>query len=207
MAFSLPALPFDRASLAPALSAESFDYHHGKHHKAYVDTANTLLADLPALGGKPLEDVIRAAAADPALGKLFNNAAQHWNHSLFWQSLSVPGSTKPSAAVTTLIDASFGGLDKFKKAFVAAAVGQFGSGWAWLVKDGDRLAIRTTGNAALPLVDGQLALAVCDVWEHAYYIDHRNARAAFVQAFVDSLLNWTTVESRLAGKVPSMDQG
>lgn len=206
MTFSLPPLPFDRGALAPALSAESFDYHHGKHHKAYVETANELLEAHGALQGKSLEEVIRAAAADPALVKLYNNAAQHWNHCLFWQSLSPPGSTRPGAALQPLLRASFGGLDGFKQAFVKAATDQFGSGWTWLIKDGDGLAIRTTGNADLPLTDGQRALAVCDVWEHAYYLDHRNARPAFVEAFVDTLLDWTTVERRLAGAPVTMDQ-
>ncbi len=206
MAFKLPALKFDPAALAPALSAESFSYHHGKHHQAYITVANEIVAATPALQGKSIEEVTKIAAADPAAKKLFNNAGQHFNHSLYWLSLSTPGSTKPSAAVSGLIDKGFGDFAAFKTAFVTAALGQFGSGWVWLTKDGDKLAISTTGNAETPLTAGKNPLAVMDVWEHAYYIDYRNNRKGFAETFIDSLIDWSFVEKRIEDTT-SLDAG
>lgn len=207
MAFSLPALPFAPDSLLPTLSVESFSYHHGKHHGSVVTGTNDIVAKDERLQGKSLEDVIRFAAADPTQSKLLFNASQHWNHSLFWLSLSKPGSTQPSAAVKRLIDRSFGDMDGFKKAFVDACLARIGSGWVWLVQDGDKLAIESTINYDLPLVRGKHALATCDVWEHTYYIDYRNDRKTFANIFVDDLLNWDTVEKRLASPDESLDLG
>lgn len=206
MAFKLPALKFDPGALAPALSAESFSYHHGKHHQAYITVANEIVAATPALAGKSIEEVVKIAAADPAGKKLFNNAGQHYNHTLYWLSLSTPGSTKPSAAISSLIDKSFGDFAGFKTAFTTAALGQFGSGWVWLLKEGDKLAITTTGNAETPLTAGKNPLAVMDVWEHAYYIDYRNNRKGFAETFVDSLIDWSFVESRIED-VSTLDAG
>jgi Fe-Mn family superoxide dismutase len=207
MAFKLPALKFDPGALAPALSAESFSFHHGKHHQAYITVANEIVAATPALQGKSIEEVTKIAAADPALKKLFNNAGQHFNHSLYWLSLANPGTVKPSAAIAKLIDASFGDFAGFKTAFVNAGIGQFGSGWVWLVADGDKLAITTTGNAETPLTAGKNTLAVCDVWEHAYYIDYRNNRKGFIETFVDQLIDWSFVEQRLEAPGQSLDTG
>ena len=207
MSFSLPALPFPADSLMPILSVESFSYHHGKHHGSVVTGTNDIVVKDTKLQGKSLEDVIRFAAADPSQSKLLFNASQHWNHSLFWLSLSPPGSTKPSEAVKRLIDQSFGDMAGFKKAFVDACLARIGSGWVWLVQDGDKLSIESTINYDLPLVRGKQALATCDVWEHTYYIDYRNDRKTFASTFVDELLNWNTIEKRLESPSESLDLG
>jgi superoxide dismutase, Fe-Mn family len=188
MAFELPALPFAYDALAPHMSKETLEYHHDKHHKTYVETANKLLQD-SGLEGKSLEDVIIASHRNEKLKKLYNNAAQHWNHSQFWLSLK-QDSDMPKGALAKAIDSTFGGLEAFKKNFVAEGVAQFGSGWVWLAADHGKLEILKTGNADNPLIVGKTALLVCDVWEHAYYIDYRNAREKYLQTFADHLANW-----------------
>ncbi len=188
MAFELPALPFAYDALAPHMSKETLEYHHDKHHKTYVETANKLLKD-SGLEGKSLEDVIIASHRDEKLKKLYNNAAQHWNHSQFWLSLKKDSDT-PKGELAKAIDSTFGGLEAFKKNFVAEGVAQFGSGWVWLAADNGKLEILKTGNADNPLIVGKTALLVCDVWEHAYYIDYRNAREKYLQTFADHLTNW-----------------
>lgn len=196
MAFELPALPYALDALEPVISARTLEFHHGKHHATYVNTLNTLTKDTP-LASATLEEVIKAAAADlPAKQGLFNNAAQVWNHTFFWNCLKKNGGS-PSGALLARIEADLGGLDKFKADFKAAALGQFGSGWAWLVEEGGTLKIAKTANADLPLVHGQKALFTVDVWEHAYYLDYQNRRADFVQAILDSLVNWDFVAANL----------
>jgi Fe-Mn family superoxide dismutase len=189
MSFTLPELPFAYDALQPYMSKETFEYHHDKHHKAYVDTANKLIVGT-GLEGESLEGVIKASARDPALKKLFNNAAQHWNHSTFWLSLAAGGASSIPGEIAKLIDSDLGGMDKFKKDFVAEGMGQFGSGWVWLVLDQGKLAIAKSGNADTPITEGKTVLLTCDVWEHAYYIDYRNGREKFLNAFVDHMINW-----------------
>jgi Fe-Mn family superoxide dismutase len=197
MAFELPPLPFASDALEPHISARTFEFHHGKHHAAYVTNLNNLTKDSD-LASKSLEEVIKIAAADlPAKQGIFNNAAQVWNHTFFWNCLKKGGGGKPSAKLLAKIEADLGGFDKFKEDFKAAAVGQFGSGWAWLVLDGGKLKITKTANADLPLAHGQKALLTVDVWEHAYYLDWQNRRPDFVQCFLDNLVNWDFVEANL----------
>ncbi len=199
MAFEQPPLPFPTDALEPyGMKAETFEYHYGKHHKAYVDNLNKLVADKPELANKSLEEVIQASFKDPALVGVFNNAAQVWNHTFFWNSLKPGGGGQPTGDLASKIDSSFGGYDKFREAFSNAAATQFGSGWAWLVDDNGTLKITKTPNAENPLAHGQKALLTLDVWEHAYYIDFRNARPAFIQNFLDQLVNWDFVAANLA---------
>jgi len=191
MAHELPALPFGPTDLEPFLTAETLDYHHGKHHNAYVVNLNKLTAGTPQEGAS-LEDLIKTAD-----GGVFNNAAQVWNHTFYWNCLKGGGDSAPSAEMEAKIAAAFGGFDAFKDAFAKAGIGQFGSGWAWLVKNADgSLAITTTANAENPMRDGATPLLTCDVWEHAYYIDFRNARPKYLQDFW-SYVNWGFVESNL----------
>jgi Fe-Mn family superoxide dismutase len=184
MAFTLPPLPYDKNALAPHMSAETLDYHHGKHHKAYVDNLNKLIEGKPE-EKKSLEEIIKSSE-----GPLFNNAAQIWNHTFFWSSLKPGGGGQPTGDLAQAITRDFGSYEKFAEAFTAAATTQFGSGWAWLVLEGGKLAVTKTANADLPLKHGQKALLTLDVWEHAYYIDHRNARPKFIETFLKSLANW-----------------
>ena len=197
MAFELPPLPYAPTALEPHMSARTFEFHHGKHHNAYVVNLNNLVKDTP-LAGKSLEDVIRAAAADlPAKQGVFNNAAQVWNHTFFWNCMKPGGGGKPKGQLLARIEADFGSYEKLVEAFKNAAVTQFGSGWAWLVEDGGKLAIMKTANADLPMAHGKKALLTVDVWEHAYYLDYQNRRPDFVQAFLDHLVNWDFVASNL----------
>jgi superoxide dismutase, Fe-Mn family len=195
MAFELPPLPFAYDALAPHMSKETLEYHHDKHHKTYVETANKLIEGT-GLENKSLEDVVIASSRDAKLTKLFNNAAQHWNHSQLWLSLKV--GAKISDDLAKRIDADLGGLDKFKKDFVAEGMAQFGSGWVWLVVSNGKLEIVKTANADNPLTQGKTALMVSDVWEHAYYIDYRNARQKYLETFVEHLVNWDRVAELLA---------
>jgi Superoxide dismutase len=197
MAFELPPLPYDKSALEPHISARTLEFHHGKHHQTYVTNLNGLIKDTP-LADKPLEEIILAAAKDlPAKQGLFNNAAQVWNHTFFWNCLKKNGGGKPSGKVLAKIESDLGGFDKFIEEFRSAATTQFGSGWAWLVLDGGTLKITKTGNADLPLAHGQTALLTVDVWEHAYYLDYQNRRIDFVQAFIDHLIDWDFVEKNL----------
>ncbi len=192
MEHTLPPLPYDKNALEPHISAETLDFHHGKHHNTYVVNLNNLIKETE-FADATLEEIIRKAPA----GGLFNNAAQVWNHTFYWNSLSPNGGGAPSGALAAAIDKAFGSFDAFKEAFSKAAVTQFGSGWAWLVKNanGD-LEIVQTGNAGNPLTDGKTPLLTCDVWEHAYYIDYRNARPKYVEAFWN-LVNWEFAASNL----------
>lgn len=196
-AFQLPALPYAGNALEPFISAKTMGFHYGRHHAAYVENLNKLAAGTP-WAGKPLEDVVRETAGVPAQAALFNNAAQTWNHTFFWKSMKPGGGGKPpEGRLLQLLEKSFGSHDAFVKEFVAAGVGQFGSGWVWLVQDGDRLAVVKTANADTPLAHGQNALLTCDVWEHAYYLDYQNRRKDFVQTFLDHLANWDFAAANL----------
>ena len=197
MAFTLPDLPYPANALEPHMSANTLGFHHGKHHAAYVTNLNKLLEGKP-LEGQPLETVIKESSKDPSLVPVFNNAAQVWNHTFFWNCMKPNGGGKPTGAIAEKIDADLGGYDKFVEEFKNAATTQFGSGWAWLVLDNGKLAITKTGNADLPLAHGQKALLTCDVWEHAYYLDYQNRRPDFVQAFLDHLVSWDFVNQNLA---------
>jgi Fe-Mn family superoxide dismutase len=195
MAFQLPELPFAKDALAPFLSAETFDYHHGKHHAAYVNNTNNLIKDTPA-DDMSLEDLIRKAAADGTTG-LFNNSAQIWNHSFFWNCMSPDGGGAPKGKIGELITRDFGGVDAFKEQFTKAAVSLFGSGWAWLTLNAEgKLELLPLANADTPLIHNKTALLTLDVWEHAYYIDYRNARPKFVEGFWD-VVNWDFANSLL----------
>ncbi len=185
MAFELPELPYAKDALAPHISAETLEFHYGKHHQTYITNLNNLVAETPALQGLSLEEIVRTSTAG-----VFNNAAQVWNHTFYWHCLSPNGGGEPTGALAAAITAAFGSFAAFKEAFTKCAVTTFGSGWAWLVKNADgSLALVSTSNAACPLTTGQTPLLTCDVWEHAYYIDYRNARPAYLNAFW-ALVNW-----------------
>ena len=191
MSFELPALPYSNDALGPHISPETLEYHYGKHHNAYVTNLNNLTADTP-WAEKSLEEIVREAD-----GALFNDAAQVWNHSFYWSCLSPAGGGAPSGALATAIDSAFGSFAAFQEAFTKAAATQFGSGWAWLVKDAaGELAIVQTSNAGNPMTDGATPLMTCDVWEHAYYVDYRNARPQYIAAFWQ-LVNWDFVAGQL----------
>ncbi len=185
----LPPLPYAENALEPVISANTLSFHYGKHHRAYVDNTNKLIAgtDLVNLS---LEELIRAVAGKPDKAGIFNNAAQTWNHTFYWHSLRPNGGGEPPAALKQAIEAAFGSFQKFKEELANAAVTQFGSGWAWLVRDGETLKVVKTGNAETPLVTGMQPLLTIDVWEHAYYLDYQNRRADYVNAVIDKLLNW-----------------
>lgn len=184
MAFKLPDLPYAQDALEPHCSAETLSFHHGKHHNAYVTKLNELIEGTDD-ADKSLEEIIKSSS-----GGLFNQAAQVWNHTFFWNCMSPKGGGKPDGALAKAIDDAFGSLDKFKEEFKKAGVGQFGSGWVWLVKDGDKLKIVSTGNAETPLTGSATPILTCDVWEHAYYLDYQNRRPDFLTAFLDNLVNW-----------------
>jgi superoxide dismutase, Fe-Mn family len=191
MAFELPPLPYERDALSPYISSETLDYHYGKHHKSYVDKLNGLVAG-SAWENKSLEELIEQAD-----GGVFNNAAQIWNHSFYWQCLQANGGNEPEGDLAQAICDAFGDFDSFKKQFTQAALTQFGSGWAWLVRQSDgQLAILSTGNADNPMRDGHHPIMTCDVWEHAYYIDTRNDRAKYLENFWQ-LVNWSFVSQQL----------
>ncbi|MGD9536102.1 MAG: superoxide dismutase [Alphaproteobacteria bacterium] len=189
MAFQLPPLPYDQSALEPAISARTLEFHHGKHHAAYVTNLNNLVKDTD-LASKSLEDVIKSAAGDAAKAGIFNNAAQIWNHTFYWHSMKSGGGGKPSGVLAKKIDADLGGFDKFVEAFKAAAATQFGSGWAWLVVEGGKLKVTKTPNADTPIVHGQTPLLTIDVWEHAYYLDYQNRRPDYIATFIEKLANW-----------------
>ncbi|MDF5706190.1 MAG: superoxide dismutase [Nostoc sp. S4] len=198
MAFVQPPLPFEMNALEPyGMKAETFEYHYGKHHKAYVDNLNKL-TEGTELAEKPLEEVIKISFKDSSKTGIFNNAAQVWNHTFFWNSLKPAGGGTPSGDLASKIEKDFGSFDKFKEEFSNAAATQFGSGWSWLIDDGGTLKVIKTPNAENPLAYGQKALLTLDVWEHAYYIDYRNARPAFIKNFLDKLVNWDFVAENLA---------
>ncbi len=195
MAFELPALPYSYDALAPYMSAETLEYHHDKHHQAYVTNGNKALEG-SGLEGKSLEEVIKQSFGKNA--GLFNNAGQHFNHIHFWKWMAPNGGgTKLPGRLATMIDSDLGGYDKFRADFINAGATQFGSGWAWLTLKDGKLEVMKTPNGENPLVHGATPLLGVDVWEHSYYIDYRNARPKYLEAFVDSLINWEYVEELL----------
>ncbi|QRM19011.1 superoxide dismutase [Fe] [Dechloromonas sp. TW-R-39-2] len=195
MEHQLPQLPYAKDALAPHMSAETFDYHYSKHHQAYVTNLNNLIKGTE-YENLDLEAIVKKAPA----GGVYNNAAQVWNHTFFWNCMKPNGGGAPAGALAAAIDAKWGSLDAFKAAFQTSAVGNFGSGWTWLVKKADgSLDIVNMGAAGTPLTTGDKALLCVDVWEHAYYIDYRNMRPKFVETFLASLVNWSFVEANFAG--------
>ena len=187
--FSLPALPYADGALDPVISANTLGFHHGKHHRAYVDNLNKAVAGTP-FADMTLEKIVAATYGIADKLSVYNNAAQHWNHSFYWRSLRAQGGGTPPAALRTRLEAAFGSVAACQKELLTAATAQFGSGWVWLVQDGDKLAVTRTGNADSPLVKGQRPLLAIDVWEHAYYLDYQNRRADHVNAVLDKLINW-----------------
>lgn len=191
---TLPPLPYAMDALVPHISKETLEYHYGKHHQTYVTNLNNLIVGTD-YAGLSLEDTIKMSHAQNNLG-IFNNAAQVWNHTFYWQCLSPQGGGQPNTALTHAIIKNFGSFEAFCDEFKQAALTQFGSGWAWLVRKDGALSIMKTGNADLPMVHGATALLTCDVWEHAYYIDYRNKRADYVDIFLKHLVNWDFVSSQ-----------
>jgi Fe-Mn family superoxide dismutase len=191
MAFTLPSLPYSVDALAPHLSRQALELHHGKHHQKYVDTLNDLV---DGKSNSDLEDVL--LGTDDT--KVFNNAAQHWNHSFYWEGMSPEGGGAPSGEVADAIGRDFGSYDAFRKELAAEAEAHFGSGWAWLVHDGSKLLVTSTHDADLPLKHSQRALLTIDVWEHAYYVDYQNKRPDYIATFLDELVSWDFVASNLA---------
>lgn len=197
--FELPELPYGESELEPFMSRETLREHHGKHHRKYVDTLNELVAGSP-LATETLETIIRhtAGSADAEERKMFNNAAQHWNHSFFWQSTGPGGSGEPGPELSALIERDLGGLAGFHDEFLGQASEHFGSGWAWLVFDGTSLAVMTTHDADTPLAQGKTALLGCDLWEHAYYLDFQSRRAEYLAAWLEHLVQWQFAEQNLS---------
>lgn len=188
-AFTLPPLPYADNALEPVISAHTLGFHYGKHHRGYVDNLNKLVVGT-TFAGQSLEQIVAATSGKADQVAIYNNAAQTWNHTFYWRSLKPAGGGEPPEALKARIVASFGSVDACRKELAAAAAGQFGSGWAWLVEDGGKLAVVKTGNADSPLTKGQKPLLTIDVWEHAYYLDYQNRRADYVSALIDKLLNW-----------------
>jgi len=196
MPFEIPPLPYALNALEPHISARTLEFHHGKHHQAYVTNLNNLIKDAP-LATASLEDIIRETAKDESKAGIFNNAAQVWNHTFFWNSMT-PAQTQPPKTLAERLEKDFGSFDKFKEQFKQAGITQFGSGWAWLVEEGGALKVTKTPNAVNPLTLGQKPLLTCDVWEHAYYLDYQNRRPDFVEAFLTHLANWDFAARNLA---------
>ena len=195
----LPPLPYAENALAPIISANTLGFHYGKHHQGYVTNLNKLIEGTP-FAGLPLEQIISESADQSETAAIFNNAAQIWNHTFYWHSLKPKGGGEPPKILKEKIEASFGTVDACKKELAGAATSQFGSGWAWLVADGDKLKVIKTANAQLPLMDGLKPLLTIDVWEHAYYLDYQNRRADYVKAVIDGLLNWDFAADNLTAK-------
>lgn len=196
MSFELPRLPYAQDALEPYISARTLEYHYGKHHQTYVTNLNNLIKD-STLAGKTLEEIILESSKDESLVAVFNNAAQVWNHTFFWNSMKRGGGGVPVGRVAERIEEDFGGLDVFFDQFKQAGTSQFGSGWVWLAQDSNGLKIVKTPNAVTPLAMGLKPLVTCDVWEHAYYLDYQNRRADFIQVFLDHLINWDFVEQNM----------
>ena len=196
MSFELPSLPYANDALAPYMSSETLDFHHGKHHQTYVTNLNNLLKD-HELQSSSLEDVVVKASKDASMAGIFNNAGQHWNHILFWQCMKPNGGGSIPSELEGRLNSDFGSVEQFKEAFIQAGTTQFGSGWAWLAIDNGKLVVTKSPNASNPLVDGMKPILGCDVWEHSYYIDYRNRRPDYLKAFLDSLVNWEFVASQL----------
>lgn len=189
MAYKQPALPYAENALEPHISAKTIGFHYGKHHAAYVNNFNNLVAGSP-LDSMSIEEVIALSAADPQKAGIFNNAAQAWNHTFYWNCLTPEGGGVPSGELAAKIELDFGSFDKFKDELKSAAATQFGSGWAWLVLENGVLKVVKTGNAQTPSTSGQKPVLTVDVWEHAYYLDYQNRRPDYVAAVIDNLLNW-----------------
>ena len=196
MSFELPSLPYANDALAPYMSSETLDFHHGKHHQTYVTNLNNLLKD-HELQSSSLEDIVVKTSKDASMAGIFNNAGQHWNHILFWQCMKPNGGGSIPSELEGRLTSDFGSVEQFKEAFIQAGTTQFGSGWAWLAIDNGKLVVTKSPNASNPLVDGMKPILGCDVWEHSYYIDYRNKRPDYLKAFLDSLVNWEFVASQL----------
>jgi superoxide dismutase, Fe-Mn family len=196
MTIQLPDLPYAKNALAPHISAQTLEFHHDKHHAAYVANANKLLAGTE-LADKKLDEIIVIAAKAADKKSLFNNVAQSWNHTFLWHSMAPNGGGKARGAVAEQIEQDFRGYDSFAEAFTAAATGQFGSGWAWLLLDGGKLKVEATANADTPIAHGKVPLLTVDVWEHAYYLDYQNRRPDYVKVFLDKLVNWDFANANL----------
>ena len=196
MSFELPSLPYANDALAPYMSSETLDFHHGKHHQTYVTNLNNLLKD-HELQNSSLEDIVVKTSKDASMAGIFNNAGQHWNHILFWQCMKPNGGGSIPSELEGRLNSDFGSVEQFKEAFIQAGTTQFGSGWAWLAIDNGKLVVTKSPNASNPLVDGMKPILGCDVWEHSYYIDYRNKRPDYLKAFLDSLVNWEFVASQL----------
>ena len=196
MTFELPSLPYASDALAPYMSSETLDFHHGKHHQTYVTNLNNLVKDSD-MQDASLEDVVIKSSKDASMAGIFYNAGQHWNHILFWQCMKPNGGGAMPSELENRISSDFGSVDQFKEAFVQAGTTQFGSGWAWLAIDNGKLVVTKSANASNPLVEGMKPILGCDVWEHSYYIDYRNKRPDYLKAFLDNLVNWEFVSSQL----------
>jgi len=194
MSFELPNLPYANDALAPYMSSETLDFHHGKHHQTYVTNLNNLIKDTE-LQNLSLEEIVLKSSQDPSMAGIFNNAGQHWNHILFWQCMKPNGGGAMPSELENKIIADFGSIDQFKDAFIQAGTTQFGSGWAWLAVDNGKLVVTKSANASNPLVNNMKPILGCDVWEHSYYIDYRNKRPDYLKAFLDNLVNWEFVAS------------
>ena len=193
MAFELPDLPYAKDALEPHMSANTFDFHHGKHHNTYVVNLNNLVGDTD----QSLEDIMKETAGDASKAGVFNNAAQVWNHTFFWNSIKPGGGGAPTGAVADAINAAFGSYDDFAEAFKTAGATQFGSGWVWLAAKDGKVEVIKTPNAECPLTDGYTPLICCDVWEHAYYLDFQNRRPDFLASFLENLVNWDFANANL----------
>lgn len=189
MAFTLPDLPYAQDALEPHITANTLSFHHGKHHNAYVTNLNKLVAGSD-LENASLEEIAKKTKSDKEKAGIFNNAAQVWNHTFYWSSMKPQGGGEPSGDLAAKINEDFGSFDKFKEEFKNAAATQFGSGWAWLVLEGDKLKVTKTGNAETPIANGQQPLLTIDVWEHAYYLDFQNRRPDYIETFLNELANW-----------------
>ena len=196
MTFELPKLDYAKNALAPIMSEETLDLHHGKHHQTYITNLNNFIKDTD-MAGMSLEEIVHNSSKDKSKAGIFNNASQHWNHELFWKCMKPNGGGSMPKKLEDRIKSDLGSVEEFKKQFIQAGITQFGSGWCWLSIDNDKLVVTKTANAANPLIDNLKPILGCDVWEHSYYIDYRNRRPEYLDKFVDNLIDWEFVESLL----------